>query len=171
MPEYVLGEFRAAIARNATLLDTNVLVARFLPDDERHAEAWDFLEGDSDEHGRRPILLVPLCVICEAWGFVVGKAGNRDGGIEMLRWVMTPGAVTVIRDDDGLCNESEQLCGRYHIDYVDAMLALLADRLSSDACMGSPIPIATFDIRDFARLRRANTHQFKVHDVLSGSIW
>ena len=163
MPTYALGEYQAEIARGAVLLDTNLLFARFTRDDARADEASYFFEFAGP-------LLVPLCVIGEAWGLMVGKHKQRDSGIEMLRWVATPGSATIIRDDEELARQSEALVARYDVDFVDAMLMLLADRLSRQ-CLGTPIPIATLDIRDFSILRRAKTHTFQVYDVASGDTW
>lgn len=162
MPEYVLGEFAEQIPRNAYLLDTGVLSEAYLGD-KWHAEASYFLDNAGP-------ILVPLCVVGEAWGVLVGKNGNRAGGIEMLRWVSTPGAAILIRDDENLARESETLCSKFKIDFVDAMLTLLADRLSRHH-LNQTIQIATFDIRDFQKLKIAQTHLFDVYDVRSGGSW
>ncbi len=86
----------------------------------------------------------------------------------MLRWVATPGIVTVIRDDERLSARSDELCSRFGIDYVDAMLMLLADKLSRECLgLGAKIKIATLDTRDFYRLMGAKTHQFELCDMRS----
>ena len=159
MPTYVLDEYRADIPRNAVLVDTNILSARFLPRDDFHIEASYFLDTV-------PSILVPLCVIGEAWGIVNSRARSAAPAIEMLRWVSTPGTVTVVRDDEHLSSRSNELCSNLGIDYVDAMLMLLADKLSRE-CLGRRIKIATLDTRDFYRLMRARTHQFELCDMRS----
>lgn len=160
MPTYVFDGFRADFLRNAVLVDTNILSARFLPRDEFHVEANYFLDTVES-------VLVPLCVIGEAWGLVLKRAGP-DPATEMLRWVATPGIVTVIRDDERLSARSDELCSRFGIDYVDAMLMLLADKLSRECLgLGAKIKIATLDTRDFYRLMGAKTHQFELCDMRS----
>jgi predicted nucleic acid-binding protein len=160
VPTYVLDEFRAEIARNAVLLDTNVLVSRFVPGDALHFEAMYLLDTVP--------VLVPLCVIGEAFSVVLSRHnGFRDPAIEMLRWASTPGAVTIIRDDDTLTKRTDELCARFGIDYVDAMLMLVADRLSRKCLGGMKLKIATADTRDFYRLMGANTHSFEICDMRS----
>jgi predicted nucleic acid-binding protein len=146
MPRYVLDNFSVDVQRNAILLDTNVLVSFFLEGDQYAAQASSLVEKSGLP------MLVPMCVVCEAWGLLVGKHKRFDRGIEMLSWVITPGKVTLIRDDDDLARRSKALCERYHLDYVDAMLMLLADQLSSAQCLGETIEIATADFRDFFTL-------------------
>ena len=150
MPRYVLNDFSVDIQRDAILLDTNILVSAFSRG-ERYAEQAISLMEDSG----RP-MLVPVCVVCEAWSFIAGKKKEFANGVEMLRWAFTPGKVTLIRDDEDLARRSQALCERYHLDFVDAMLMLLADQLSSEKCLGKKIEIATSDFKDFFTLMAAD---------------
>jgi len=162
VPAYELDGFSADIPRNAMLLDTNLLYERYGRNGVLRAEAEFFFDSAGP-------FLVPLCVVCEAWSMVVGKDRNWDGGFEMLRWLSTPPSVILVRDDERLSLECDSVCRRFGTDYVDSMLILLATRLSS--LLGTPAPIATLDVRDFAKMKQAGTHDFAVYDVRSEQQW
>jgi predicted nucleic acid-binding protein len=157
MPQYVLDGISHDIPRDAVIVDTGVVAALFMNDDIHHDEALYFSEVLG-----RPMLL-PLCVVGEAWGLIVGRGRSLEHGLEMLRWAITPGSVILVRDDEALVRESKDLCATHHIDFVDAMLILLADRLCRQ-CLGSPVEIATFDMRDFLRLFQQEK-KFRVYSV------
>jgi len=77
MPEYKIAETVLDIARNAILLDTNVLVEAFSEQDNSARQEYAEYFFDQLE---RP-LLVPTVVLVEAWGVLVGSKKVRLAGL------------------------------------------------------------------------------------------
>src|ERR1700683_5368049 len=80
------------IRRDATIIDTNVLVAAFWPEDARYADTREFLFEMADE------VIVAVPVVVETWGMLVGKAKRWDCGLELLNWLTNPGNEVILVD-------------------------------------------------------------------------
>jgi hypothetical protein len=162
---YTLERFELGVNRRAVMVDTGPIVALFAPSDAWEVYASNFFE----EYRSRP-LLVPTCVVVEAWGCIVaGKNSRIEFGLKMLQWVLS-GGVTVIRVDERLLRPSEELCSRLKIDPVDTILVSVADAITTGCELDEPLPIATMD-SDMGRIRQKYPLlKFRVLDVRSDDL-
>lgn len=168
MPEYRMEHHTLNIIQAQTmLLDTNVLVAAFYEREAmgRREYAWYILE-QSD----RP-LLIPTVVVVEAWGMLVGSLGDYDGAIQLLTWLNQPGRATIVSTIQGDLLFTQQLIQGIRIDCVDAMLAELATSISESCDLRPALTIATFDTRDFTRMRRSHGLRLSIFDMNSLDEW
>jgi predicted nucleic acid-binding protein len=161
MPEYRIAETVLDIARNAILLDTNVLVAAFYQGEaEGRRDNAQFILNEWE----RP-LLVPSAVIIEAWGFVVGGRKDWDGGAALLTWLNEPGRAVIVPPFRADVYETQQLIHELSIDCVDAMLAELATNITEQCELSPALPIATFDTSDFFRMLGRRGLRLSVFDM------
>jgi predicted nucleic acid-binding protein len=124
------------VSRNVLILDTNVLYAAFSPKDQRHEDATTFLEIGEQ-------YIVPVSVLIETWGLIVGRDKAWDRGLKLLAWINNPGnAVTVVQHADEI-SQAEELISRYKIDCADVLVSRLADRISDQCSFVPPVTIAT----------------------------
>lgn len=144
------------ISRQAVLLDTNVLYAAFCSNDERHEAATLFLEIFTDP------MVVPVPVLVEYWGLVVGRDKRPDLGLALLDWVQNPGNASLLPGDPELVGRCRSFCRRLSIDLVDAFLVSIADRLSVLHQIKPAIRIATFDNRDFYKCLGWQRHRLQM---------
>jgi len=145
------------------LLDTNVLVRAFESDTDDSAETFFFLrEADYQ-------WLVPVAVIVESWGFLVGKQKNWRAGFDLLAWLNTPGSAIIISQRGEDSEKVAELMAAFSggVDCVDAMLMLLATDITGQCNLTPPIPVATYDTRDFNRARSQTTLRVEVYDMRS----
>ena len=150
MPQYQVDGSVVEIARNSLLLDTSVLVAAFYDreEDERRETAQFLLQEDSFS------LLVPTVVVVEAWGSIVGSKKDFRGGYELLGWLTNPGQVTVVPPHKASMESTHHLVKLMEIDVVDAMVTELAEDISESCDLQPELGVATFDARDFLKLKR-----------------
>jgi predicted nucleic acid-binding protein len=146
MPIYRTTPFEIEISRRAVFLDTNVLVAAFHPNDQRHDYANAFLEMMVEEQ-----LIVPMAVIIETWGMLVGSRKRWDCGVQFLTWLNNPGNATLMPQHTEHFGRVHEITQSMHIDCVDAILMYLANEISEQCNLNPPIRIATFDTSDFVR--------------------
>jgi predicted nucleic acid-binding protein len=160
MSVYTTTEFRAEVGSRAMIVDTNVLVAAFLVDDQNHSDARTFLFELADQ------VIIPSAVLVETWGMLVGSKGRTDLGLALLEWIDDPGKGVVLVPSHGDCfSDVRELAETYRIDCVDAILVGLALELSTKCRQGRPVQIATFDTRDFLRVARSKSTIFNVFDL------
>ena len=161
MPEYQLNHMVVDIARDALLLDTNVLVAAFNPseDDGNKDNAKYIL----DEHEQQ--LLVPTVVVVEAWGFLVGRSRNWSAGFEMFTWLNSPGRATIVPANQNELDKTQRLMSALSLDCVDAMLAELATNITQSCGLTPPLTIATFDTRDFLKMTKNYGLELAIFDM------
>lgn len=167
MPRREYSSERLSISRQAVFLDTNVLFAAFWDEDEKHEMAKYFLEVFTDE------IVVPIPVIIECWGVIVGSKKRIDRGLAVLEWVHNPGNATLIPAPPELLGRTRTFCSKLHIDLVDAFLVSLADDLSARHQITPAIRIVTFDNRDFFKcigLRRDNL-QIRLMNPETGDVY
>lgn len=150
--------FDVDLSRRAVLIDTNVLVAAFWPDDPLYEDTRTFLfevvEGQ---------LIVPMSVVVETWGMLVGSNKCWDEGIELLTWLNEPGNVTLIPQHVEHSISVKNMVSSVHIDCVDASLMYLADEVSEQCDLKPPILIATYDTADFVRCLVSHKLRFGVY--------
>jgi predicted nucleic acid-binding protein len=126
-------------------LDTNVLVAGFVKEEAYHAQARLFLDEVEDD------LLVPVVVLVEAWGLIVGREKRPDLGLQMIRWVNTPGRATVLPQPIDDFIDVQTLLESTRVDCVDGILFNLALRLTGELRTMPLVRVATYDASDFYR--------------------
>lgn len=167
MPTRENSSERLSISRQAVFLDTNVLFAAFWDEDEKHEMAKYFLEVFTDE------IVIPIPVIIECWGLIVGSRNRRDRGLAVLDWVHSPGNATLIPATPELLWRSRTFCSRFCIDLVDAFLLSLADDLSARHQIKPSIRIVTFDNRDFFRCigPRRDSLKIRLMDPGTGDVY
>ena len=132
------------VPTNLMLLDTCVLLAAYNPRDGLHDDASDFLSQDQ-------FFLIPYVVITETWGMLVGREKRPDCGIGMLKELAELPNFDFMPVWPELFRKSRKLCDERKIDLVDAFLMNISSPLASKLKLRSPIPIATYDTRDFTR--------------------
>lgn len=165
MPTYTFPTPTVEIPRASMLIDTNVLVSRFLPGDEREEDATAFLEL-MREQLITPILPVP--VIVETWGMLCGRSKSFDSAIRFVTWFNDPGNALLLPQHCERFGQVEQVAAMLRVDFVDALLVHLADELSEKCGLRPPLKIATFDTRDFTkRLIGLEGVRLRVHDLNS----
>lgn len=158
------------VPRHGVLVDTNVVVAKFLPVDEHHETADAFLAGLD---GRPWYPVLPVSVLVESWGMLVGSFGSSvDSGCQMLEWAMNPGTATILPDNPTRIDEMKRMASLLQIDLVDAVLLELSASLQRGCSFDSPLPIASFDQRDYLMVvgrvdqtvRLMDVHTFDITD-------
>lgn len=167
MPDYRIDETVLNVARNAMLLDSNVLFAAFYPQEDSGRR--DYARFILEEYDRP--LLVPSVVVVESWGMLVGSRGSFPAGLELLAWLNSPGRAIIVPPPRAAVQGTEQLIRALHVDCVDAMLAELATHITDRCDLRPALPIATFDTRDFTRLAQAPGLRLSVFDMRSGDVW
>jgi predicted nucleic acid-binding protein len=169
MPLYTDGGLKIELSRAAVMLDTNVLVAAFSPaEGSRHGDAIGLLENPEMYHVKQ--WLVPSVVVVEAWGMLRRDKGS-DAALQMLRWLNDPGnpvvfcryAVDQFQQDGKQTVAS--IVDSEKVDIVDAILMAVGEEVSAQCDLTPPLAIATFDYRDFPRLRRSLGARVRIFDM------
>lgn len=160
MVTYTIGARSLAVARNAVFIDTNVLVGGFVPGDQHEATAKSFLDNAEEP------FVIPIAVVVEAWGMIVGSYGRPDCGLRMLAWLSDPGHADLVALPEDRLDRCRSLIEQLEIDLVDAVLACLVDEISKAGNFEPAPPIATFDTKHFVRCRSKGL-QNRVWDLRS----
>jgi predicted nucleic acid-binding protein len=165
MPTISLLSEDVEFGRHSALLDTNVLVALHDDRDQNYEQAQLVIESESSYQW-----LITVPVIVEACGLL----GSRRGVTEvysLLAWVFDPGSDIVIVPEMHQPNSLKQLTQshsewmrRYSVDYVDASLMNLADRLTRSCDMRPYAPVFTFDTKDFYRCAKFG-YRYSLYDM------
>lgn len=163
MPSREFPRWVGEVKRNSFLLDTNVLYAGFVKEDRYHEQASYFLEEVREE------LLIPIAVLVEAWGLIVGRQRRRDIAAKMMAWVNTPGkAIVLPQPVDGLV-KIQELVDSVQVDCVDALLFDLVLRLEKDLRDLPLVRVATYDTSDFYRCMRSRGVRIEIFDMRDSS--
>jgi predicted nucleic acid-binding protein len=161
MPVYTIPAHQHDIPRNAVILDTNVLVAAFYPRDQYHEPARTFIDECSDP------FVVPIAVLIETWGWIVGSRKYWEGGIDLLLWLNTPGSAELLPQDTARFDEAGNVIRSLYVDCVDALVSQLADDISRHCQFDPHIKIATYDTADIWKCKMTNALQLTVLDLKS----
>ena len=161
MPTYTISTYERNIPRDAVILDTNVLVAAFCPRDQHHEDARWFIDEWPDP------LFVPVAVLIEAWGMIVGSNNYWQGGIELLTWLGTPGRAELLPQDTTRFDHASDMINSIHVDCVDALISQFADDISRQCGFSRHIRIATYDTGDVTKCRDRYNLQLIVLDMRS----
>lgn len=146
MPSYEIGPRTFEISREAIITDSNLFVEAFIPGSPNYEWANYFLEETTDQW------LIPISVVVETWGQLVGSYRNWVAGSNFLAWLNTPGKELLIIGHDGEIVDEREIMERLRVDCVDAMILNLATRLFHNCRLEKPLRVATSDLRDFSRL-------------------
>jgi hypothetical protein len=110
-------------------------------------------------------LLIPLSVLIESCGMLVGRGKQWDRGFEMLAWVANPGTPILVINHAETIDTVRELVLEIHVDCVDAVLACLAHSVSEQCGMSPPLRIATLDTADFMRCKLARRLKLTLLDM------
>ena len=164
MPTYTSGPYDVDLYHEATILDTNVICACFDKNDPYHDSASEYVEILASEG----TIIVPVVVLVEAWGMLVGKDGNWRSGFALLNWLSNPGGPTLLLNDTEQFDEIRKVMMDLHVDCVDSFLYHLAHQISYRCKFKPPIRVATYDTRDVYKFMGIGTMRFRVFDMRSG---
>lgn len=160
MPLFTIPESIFDLHRRAVMLDTNVVYAAFSKSDARHEDSLAYLEMEEQ-------YLLPLSVIVETWGLLVGRDRNWNAGFLFLQWINDPrSAVLVVNHSENIARIRE-LAASLRIDCVDATILFLADQISRECGYARGFRIATYDTADFLRSLSAFKFTFSLFDLNS----
>ena len=160
MPVFSIQESTFDLHRRAVMLDTNVLYAAFDENDQNHELSKTYLEMEEQ-------YVVPLTVVIETWGMLVGRNRDWDAGLRLLEWIINPRSGAVVINHCKNVEEIRQVAVAVRIDCVDATILLLADEITRHCGYARGIRIATFDTADFLRAKRLDKFQFALFDMNS----
>lgn len=160
MLPYSLDSFELVLSPNMIMVDTNVLMAAFTEtNDGRHATAHAFVSL----LGEVGLALVPIPVLVEAWGMIVGSRKNRTAGLAMLEWASNPLLVKLIPGHHSHTAPVEAIARQYNVDIVDAWILWLISDMHVRCKLNDRVRVATFDTRDF--LRCAGRFPLRLYDI------
>jgi hypothetical protein len=164
MPAYTVDSCQVDILGDLLLLDTGILVAKFLPEDGKHDDVEVFL----DMYGEERQLAVPIPVVIEAWGLLVGSKGRWDCGMRLLLWLSDPGnSVVLLSQHTDAFDTVRELSALIHVDYIDASLSCLANDVTRQCDLSPHASVATYDTGDFLRCRAKWDLRFRIFDLKS----
>ena len=144
MASFTIDRCDIFLPPSTMFLDTCVLFSAFFPDDSFHRDALDFIREDHP-------LLVPYIVLGEAWGLLVGSRRRPDCGVKMLTFLRERPNTQFVPVWSDIYQQTRDLCSKHRIDLVDALLMCMSSSCTRLSKLKSPIPIVTYDTRDFAR--------------------
>jgi len=147
MPIYTLLSHEFFIPEQLALVDTNVLNTAFYDKGARGQNTRFFLDEYLGELELSPIVL--LEVVVEMWGLVVGSRKAKSCGLEILSWLSDTNNTTLLPLERNIFDEGHALCIDTEIDYVDSILIASAFGLSRHCKLKAPLPIITFETRDY----------------------
>jgi predicted nucleic acid-binding protein len=174
MVAFAIDGAELELPRNLALLDTNILVALAYEHDPHHLEATLFVEEQQDF-----VLGVPPPVIVEACSFLIGKLKRRDRAEWLLQWLLTPGTgVRLLPAPHGAGElELQTFLGAdsawmalYKLDYVDAFLMQMANRITIACTFKPDLVIVTKDLTDFFRCFKGG-YAYRVYDISSNETY
>jgi predicted nucleic acid-binding protein len=165
VPLYQIPNIEIDISRAALLLDTNVLVARFYPKDQWHENASEFIDEWDDP------FVVPIGVLIEAWGWLVGSRKHREGGEQLLTWVADPGTASLMPQETHYFGEAHDLIKAVYVDCVDALLSCLGNNISRTSFLDTDIVIATYDTQDIYKCRQRGGLRVQILDLRSFDVF
>ncbi len=148
MMPYDVEPFRLVMSPNMVMLDTNVLVSAFVDtNDGRHETARDYIEL----LGNYGIALVPVPVLVETWGLLVGSRKAREAGLTVLDWALDPARVQLVPGHHNHAGQVSVIARKFDVDIVDAWILFLTSDMYTKCELNERVRIATFDARDFVR--------------------
>jgi predicted nucleic acid-binding protein len=169
MPDYeILGDI-IDVPRNLALLDTNVLVAYFNPDDALYENTRAYFEiGSEYEFAVTPPVVVETCGMFSARRYT---SAVRN----LMQWLVTPGNAIIFPSHfrptaaASVLTESSAWMERRGVDYVDAYLMHVADAVTTACNLRPQLPIITYDTGDYVKSAMQN-FKFIVIDMRDGQL-
>lgn len=142
MPFFETSSTKVELRRDVVILDTNVLYAAFNVGDSKHEDSRTYIDVPAQ-------LIVPMPVIVETWGLLVGRDNDWEGGFSFLRWIIDPSSGVVVIHECSDVSNIHALASSLRIDCVDAAILHLADDITKQCKLSPACVIATYDTRDF----------------------
>jgi predicted nucleic acid-binding protein len=158
VPDYRVDACTIEIARDAVLLDTNVLVALFFPRDDYHGDTEHFFETHHYQW------LIPAAVVVETWGLLSARTKTFMIGQQFFAWLNTPGRRVVVLPQSEKLEKDYELLKALYLDCVDAMIANLAHEITTQCNLEKPLPIATFDA-DISKIKAKRSLRMAPFDL------
>jgi predicted nucleic acid-binding protein len=159
MPDYEVEAKTFQINREAVITDSNLLIDAFWKEAPNHEASKYFL--DEFEHQ----WIIPIGVVVETWGFIVGKNKDWVGGTNFLAWLNTPGKDLIVIGHNGEIIDERFVIESLQVDCVDSMIVTLATKIFIKCDFEKPIPVATWDTRDFFRLGGREDIKIQIYDL------
>jgi predicted nucleic acid-binding protein len=141
MAEYTVDPGICWVSPESRIVDTNILVGYFEPTDKWHEKSRTYLDYLAE---RGTVPLIPLTVVVEAWGKL-----DPGADIIMLEWVSQPGNIEILPENYALVPHAHTISRKFKTDFIDSLLALYAVNVTKHAALRQPVPIATFDQRNW----------------------
>jgi predicted nucleic acid-binding protein len=160
MPIFTIPDTVFDLHRRAVMLDTNVVYAAFNQQDARHEDSLAYLELEEQ-------YLLPMSVIVETWGLLVGRDRNWNAGFDFLGWINDPRSGVVVINHAESVVRIRELSTSVHVDCVDATILYLADQISRECGYASGFRIATYDTADFLKSLKVAKLRFTLFDLNS----
>jgi predicted nucleic acid-binding protein len=165
MPLYAVPAHESEIRRDAVIVDTNVLVAAFCPDDQNHEDARRFVDEWPE------LFVVPIAVLIETWGMIVGSRKYWPGALELLLWIVTPGKAELLPQAATRFAQTSSMVSSTHVDCVDVLISHLADDISRQCEFAPPIRVATYDTKDLLMCRERKGLHLTILDMRSWEVY
>lgn len=160
MLPYCLDPYQLVMNPDMVIVDTNVLVAAFIESTEgRHETARAFLQL----WGEQGLTLVPVPVLVETWGMIVGSRKRRDAGLAMLEWALDPSVVMLVPGHQSHLGQVAAIAKQYSVDVVDAWILWLISDMHARCELNERVRVATFDTNDFSRC--AGRFPIRLYDI------
>ncbi len=150
MPYHTIESQQLFLHDKCMITDTNLLTSAILPSELHHSSSKEFLETFSSEYD----FIIPVEVLIETWGLISGKTGRIDLALELYNWVASPGNATVVYLGNEFYNASKRISEEVEVDIVDSILIYSSQTLAASCRLANPIPIATYETRDFIKYVR-----------------
>src|SRR5574337_1564532 len=113
MPLFTIPEVVHDLRREAVMLDTNVIYGAFSPGDSRHGDCLAYLDIEEQ-------YVVPLPVVIETWGLLVGRDNDWESGLRFLAWLNDPSSGVVVVNHTEDIRSIQRLAKSARVDCVDA---------------------------------------------------
>ncbi len=164
MARYTPTPSSVDVGHDDVILDTSVFIAALDVNDRYHSTARGFLDTYDTP------FVVPIPVVVETWGVLVGSRKRRDLGEQLLDWLEVPGNARLLTSDHSPNPSVFEVIRKVKVDYVDVKVSIVG-HMMSDTLAGKPWPaIATTDTAHFLRCMRAFSLQFRLYDVRTGEM-
>lgn len=157
------------LPRNVALLDSNFIVALANEKDSSHAQVVEFLEADFDFTW---ILTHPVLVECSG---LLSRRRDKAYALQVISWFTEfssrrhINSTFILSDEGSAYADAQHLMNVFSIDYVDAFLIEVADKISRAGGFAKGIPIVTFDTGDFSRCIGAG-YMYSIWDMRDFSL-
>ncbi|WP_068305686.1 type II toxin-antitoxin system VapC family toxin [Pararhodobacter sp. CCB-MM2] len=164
--QFLLPSSSVTLPRNVALLDSNFIVGLIDERDQHHDQAQEFFSADFDF-----VWILTHPVLIESSG-LLSRRRDQPYAAKVMSWFTEASqrrhinATHILEKEGEAFSEPHHIMRTFRIDYVDAFLVDLADRISTTGEFEKGIPIVTFDTGDYTRCIGAG-YKFSLWDMKS----